>query len=448
MIKRPVLFLLASCLLFNVASAQKFSSKKKGNLIGFGFNVVDFKTPAEIKATSLGDVLKQNDWKSFNNKDVGISLMYWKGLTNNIDFSARYNGLFTSNANDNIKRTGDAYSNEFEGALHAKALSDDHLFNPFLTAGLGIGNYGSKWGGYAPLGLGVQANLMSSAYLFLQAHYRLSFSKSNLKNNLFYSFGVADNLSKPKDAPVLKEVPIPIVEPKDTDGDGVVDTEDACPDVAGLASLKGCPDGDGDGIADKDDKCPDVAGVAKYNGCPVPDTDGDGVNDEEDKCPSVPGLARYNGCPIPDTDGDGVNDEEDKCPSVPGIAANNGCPEIKKEVVAKVQKAAGQIFFATGKDVLLKKSHIQLNEVVKLLEEDPTLKLDIAGHTDDVGAEDFNQVLSEKRANAVRNYIVGKGISEDRITASGYGEAQPIADNKTAAGRAKNRRVELELRNW
>ena len=418
MIRRPLLFLLASCLLFNAASAQKFSSKKKGHLIGFSFNLVDFTTPAEIKASSLGDALKQKGWKSFDNKDVGLSLMYWKGLTNNIDFSGRYNGLFTASANDFTKRTGAEYANELEAALHVKALTDDHLFNPFLTAGLGIGNYSAKWAGYAPLGIGVQANLLSTSYVFFQAHYRLSFNQDNLRNNLFYSLGVAENLSRPKEAPI-KEVPIPIVEPKDTDGDGVVDTEDACPDVAGLASLQGCPDGDGDGIADKDDKCPTEAGTAKYNGCPIPDTDGDGVNDEEDKCPTVA-----------------------------GVRANNGCPEIKEEVIAKVQKAAGQIFFATGKDVLLKKSHAQLNEVVKLLEEDPTLKLDIAGHTDDVGAEDFNQVLSEKRANSVRNYMTGKGISEDRITATGYGEAQPIADNKTAAGRAKNRRVELELRNW
>ncbi len=115
----------------------------------------------------------------------------------------------------------------------------------------------------------------------------------------------------------------------DRDGDGVMDTDDKCPDVAGLAALMGCPDRDGDGIADADDRCPDQAGTAKYNGCPIPDTDGDGINDEVDKCPTVKGVERYQGCPIPDTDNDGVNDEEDKCPSIKGTRENNGCPELK-----------------------------------------------------------------------------------------------------------------------
>ena len=167
-----------------------------------------------------------------------------------------------------------------------------------------------------------------------------------------------------------------------------LDDVDACPDVAGPAALNGCPDRDGDGIADKDDKCPDVAGLAKYNGCPIPDTDKDGINDEEDKCPTVPGVARYQGCPIPDTDNDGVNDEEDKCPNEPGPASNFGCPEIKQEIIEKVNLAAKNIFFATGSAKLLAKSYPSLNNVVKILTENPTYKVDIAGHTDTTGTHD------------------------------------------------------------
>lgn len=114
----------------------------------------------------------------------------------------------------------------------------------------------------------------------------------------------------------------------DSDGDGVNDAEDICPDIKGPVALQGCPDRDGDGLADVNDHCPDVIGIARLKGCPIPDTDKDGINDEEDQCPTVFGYARYQGCAIPDTDGDGINDEEDKCINEPGIAANQGCPEI------------------------------------------------------------------------------------------------------------------------
>ncbi len=235
---------------------------------------------------------------------------------------------------------------------------------------------------------------------------------------------------------------------KDRDGDGVVDDQDDCPDTPGLVALNGCPDRDGDGISDPKDSCIDVPGVAKYHGCPVPDRDGDGINDDEDKCPDVPGVARYQGCPIPDRDGDGVNDEEDKCPDVPGTVANFGCPEIKQDVIQKFNKIANQIYFATGKSTILSKSFKPLNEVVKSLNENPTYMLEIEGHTDNVGKDEYNMTLSEKRAAAVKAYLVKKGIDPARLTSKGYGETQPIADNKTAKGRAKNRRSVLKLRNY
>jgi outer membrane protein OmpA-like peptidoglycan-associated protein len=234
----------------------------------------------------------------------------------------------------------------------------------------------------------------------------------------------------------------------DRDGDGVLDSLDDCPDTPGLAALKGCPDKDGDGIADKDDKCPDVAGLAKYQGCPIPDTDGDGINDEEDKCPTVAGVARYQGCPVPDTDHDGVNDEEDKCPNEAGPASNFGCPVIDVAVVEKVNKAAQNIFFATGSSKLLAKSYKSLKDVAQILKDNPSYKVAIDGHTDNTGSDDLNQKLSETRANSVKTYLQSNGVDENRITATGYGETKPIADNKTAAGRARNRRVEMTLTNY
>lgn len=240
--------------------------------------------------------------------------------------------------------------------------------------------------------------------------------------------------------------PAPIV--KDRDGDGVPDLDDRCPDVFGLAARRGCPDRDGDSLADIDDKCPDVFGYARYEGCPVPDKDKDGINDELDKCPDIAGLARYQGCPIPDTDGDGVNDEEDKCITEKGPASNFGCPLIPMEIVRRVRIAAENIFFETGKAKLLPRSFPKLNDVVIILKENPSFKVQVDGHTDFVGTEENNQTLSEQRAESVKAYLESQGIPGDRLTAAGYGEIRPIADNNTTAGKAKNRRVEMTLRNY
>ena len=258
--------------------------------------------------------------------------------------------------------------------------------------------------------------------------------------------GIALKVGMGRKIPPPSLPPMPVV--LDRDGDGVLDGVDRCPDVAGLASLQGCPDRDGDGIADMDDKCPDVAGVARYQGCPIPDGDNDGINDELDKCPAVPGLARYQGCPIPDTDGDGVNDEEDKCINDKGPASNFGCPIISMEILKRVKIAAENIFFETAKSTLLAKSFPKLNDVVTILKENPTFMVQVDGHTDFVGKDDYNQTLSEQRAASVKTYLVSQGIAESRLSSAGYGETRPVADNNTTAGKAKNRRVEMTLRNY
>lgn len=250
-----------------------------------------------------------------------------------------------------------------------------------------------------------------------------------------------------KRKPVVIPPPPPPPAPKDSDNDGIVDTEDKCPTVPGLAKYQGCPipDTDKDGINDEEDKCPTVPGLAKYQGCPIPDTDNDGINDENDKCITVPGLARYQGCPIPDTDGDGVNDEEDKCITIPGPKENQGCPVIPEEVKKRVDIAAKNILFVTGSAKLQSKSFKGLNEVVKIMQENPGMNLAIDGHTDNVGSDEKNQILSDNRAASVKAYLVSKGVTESRITSQGHGETMPIADNKTAAGRQQNRRSELVL---
>ncbi|MBS1949196.1 MAG: OmpA family protein, partial [Bacteroidetes bacterium] len=155
--------------------------------------------------------------------------------------------------------------------------------------------------------------------------------------------------------------------------------------------------------------------------------------------------AKYHGCPIPDTDGDGINDEEDKCPTIPGIKENNGCPEIKKEIREKVNYVAHNILFKTASDKLTAGSYARLNELADVLSKHNELKLAIDGYTDSIGTVEDNLALSQKRAGAVKNYLIAKGIAENRITATGHGKEQPIADNGTEKGRSANRRVELNL---
>ena len=256
--------------------------------------------------------------------------------------------------------------------------------------------------------------------------------------------------------------------PADTDKDGILDADDKCPDVAGPEQFKGCPDADGDGIQDKLDACPNQAGDAKFNGCP--DTDGDGVSDKDDACPTTAGLAAFGGCPdtdgdgvedrndkcptlagaiagegCPDTDGDGVFNNIDKCPDVSGAVANKGCPEIKKEVIQKIALAAKGINFETGKAVITASSFKSLDDLVTLLNSYPGASVEIQGHTDNNGTPESNKTLSQDRANAVKRYLSAGGVSEVRMTAIGYGQELPLADNKTEAGKTKNRRVDFKL---
>jgi outer membrane protein OmpA-like peptidoglycan-associated protein len=323
-------------------------------------------------------------------------------------------------------------------------LTDNYWVSPFIDLGVGAGKYQKYVSAFIPMGVGLQVNILDDAFLMLNSQYRIPVTE-NASYHFYHSIGIAGSIKDRKE-PAPKAVEVPVVE--DRDGDGIVDSLDRCPDVAGLSALQGCPDKDADGIADLDDKCPDVAGLAKYQGCPIPDTDADGINDEEDKCPNVKGVARYEGCPVPDTDNDGVNDEDDKCPNEAGPASNFGCPVIDVVIVEKVNKAAENIFFATGSYKLLPKSFKSLKEVVQILKDNPSYKIDVDGYTDITGNEEKNQILSENRANSVKQYLVGNGIDESRITSEGHGINDPIADNKTVAGRAKNRRVEMKLRNY
>lgn len=235
----------------------------------------------------------------------------------------------------------------------------------------------------------------------------------------------------------------------DTDKDSVIDKDDTCPSVAGPLENQGCPwgDADKDGVLDNVDGCPSVAGPVENNGCPWPDTDGDSVLDKDDKCPTEKGLVANAGCPDRDADKDGVIDKEDDCPTVPGPASNKGCPEITQEALKELKVQARSVFFVTGKAVLATadkgETNGRLEAIKEILKNYPNAKFSVEGHTDDVGDAQSNQKLSEARAKAVVDALVAKGVHPENLTYKGFGESKPVASNKTASGRAQNRRTEI-----
>ncbi len=434
------------------AQTTKTDYKKRPTL-GLNFFMKDFVTPDRIGTTNLSSVMGNKQWAKLSEMYPGLGVTYLTGLSNHLDFAANLRGSFVKYPFLKGKTlTSEKFLLELDATVRLKLLTDNYTLVPYLSGGVGASMVGGTYfGAYMPFGGGLQVNLGGSdAFLFTDVALHVPITHRTTNYNLNYSLGIAAPLIDKKAAkPVEAPQPPKKVEPKDTDKDGIVDSLDKCPTVPGVAKYHGCPvpDTDKDGINDEEDKCPTVSGVAKYKGCPIPDTDKDGINDEEDKCPTIAGLARYQGCPIPDTDKDGVNDEEDKCPSIAGPASNNGCPIITEEKKKKVELAAKNIYFATGKYTLLKKSYSSLDTVVALLKEksNETIGLEISGYTDNVGKPASNLKLSQVRANAVLAYLKKKGIDASRLSAKGYGQDNPIGDNKTAAGKAMNRRVELKL---
>jgi outer membrane protein OmpA-like peptidoglycan-associated protein len=299
------------------------------------------------------------------------------------------------------------------------------------------------------------------------------------------------------------------IEKTDQDGDGVPDLDDACPELPGRLEFKGCPDRDADGIPDSEDACPNEPGTRETQGCPVAkdsdgdgvpddidrcpldpedkddfqeedgcpdaDNDGDGIVDKADTCPNDAGPLETRGCPVVDRDKDGVVDPDDKCPDAAGPPENAGCPDADRDgdtiadrldrcpdqfgpgpegcprrytllnVFKERIEIKQQVHFATAKFRVLPDSFPLLNQVAQVLSDFPKMRVSVEGHTDNVGGESMNMRLSQRRAEAVRDYLVAKGVARDRLEAVGYGPTKPIASNKTARGKAKNRRTEFRI---
>ena len=312
-------------------------------------------------------------------------------------------------------------------------------FSPYLHAGVGYFEIDStaipkRDGTMYSAGAGFLLDVFESN-IALRGEWRHRMDTAtavNLHDNLF-SLGL--------------QIPFGEGTPKfvDSDGDGVADGMDRCPNTpAGTrVDAYGCElDSDGDGVTDSKDKCPGTPKGVSVNasGCPM-DSDGDGVADDKDKCPNTVRGAKVgpDGCEL-DGDKDGVVDRLDECPnSAPGAQVDiKGC-EIKAVI-----RLPG-VNFETNSDRLLPSATSVLNDAVATLKKNPTITVEVAGHTDSDGAADYNEGLSTRRATTVRDYLASNGIAVDRMSVRGYGESQPIADNSTRAGKAQNRRVVLRI---
>ena len=334
-------------------------------------------------------------------------------------------------------------------------------FDPYVTVGAGYtwlesettgGNLGF---GTANGGLGIRFWFSDNFNLGIKSNYKHAFEDDGTKHfqhvaAVGITFGGKDTdgdgiYDKDDACPEVAGLEVFNGCP-DSDGDGIEDSKDACPNVAGVPEFDGCADSDGDGIPDPKDACPTVAGVAALGGCP--DADGDGIKDADDNCPNEAGPRANNGCPYQDKDGDGVLDKDDNCPDEVGTVANNGCPEIPEvsvEVLNELNVQFKSVLFDYNKASIRAESYGTLDNVASIMNEYTTTSFLIEGHTDSRGRDSYNLNLSNERAASVRAYLIGKGISSSRLKSQGFGETRPVASNNTAAGRQENRRVELSI---
>lgn len=296
------------------------------------------------------------------------------------------------------------------------------------------------------------SNFKFQKYFHAGVSYRSSDAVSLLiglekdKFGLYYSYDITtSNLRKYSSGSHEITLSYKFSNQIDSDGDNVSDKKDECPNTKGERGNKGCPwgDKDSDGLNDNEDKCPEIAGDNKNFGCPWGDKDGDGVKDNLDKCPTVSGPISNFGCPMEDKDGDGVPNSIDKCPETKGDKENDGCPKITEKQKDIVSKAIENLEFEINSSVIIKSSLPALDMLALLFSEKPEWILKLIGHTDNIGDDSSNMELSKKRAEAVRDYIVSKGLNFNRFKIEYYGESRPIESNETPEDRKKNRRVEM-----
>ncbi len=462
--------LFFTALMFVGLSSQAQDSNNPWAL-SFGANAVDTKISADsaiqdqfshyFDASNNWNILPSVSYLTVS-KYVGNNFSF--GITGSVNKISKFvNPRVIIPGDYTVTNPGDLNYYAIDATVKHSFMSmiKSKSIDPYAHVGGGYTWFGEKVKhGTVNAGLGLTYWFSETVGLSIQSTYKHSFddmSERGMERNmpshmqhfagLTFKFGGkdtdGDGIYDKNDACPEMAGPIKFNGCPDTDGDGIVDKDDACPEMAGLAAFNGCPDTDGDGIADKDDACPEVAGLKAFKGCP--DTDNDGITDASDKCPTVKGPKDNAGCPWPDTDGDSVLDKDDKCVDVKGTVANFGCPEVDEVVMKKLNEYAKTILFETGKASFEKQTFPVLVSITAILKEYPNAKFFIEGHTDNSGTPAKNMVLSHDRAAAVVTYLTSNGIAADRLTSEGFGQTKPVASNKTKAGKASNRRVEVKL---
>ena len=447
---------LAVIALFALVTVGNLSAQDENNpwVIGFGGNIVDFNDSSADISGQLKDFVGTSDFNFLPSVSRLSAEKYLeKGFT--LQLAGSMNTIETVSSPNDTDELYYAIDANVKYDLNNLVGETSQWFDPYVYLGGGYTSFGDVSKGMLNIGGGFNTWFNDNLGLNFQTGFKDDLSdelRSHFQHSvgLVFKFGGTDTDGDgiydkfdacPEEAGLAEFKGCP-----DADNDGIKDSDDACPNVAGLAALNGCPDTDGDGIADKDDMCVNAKGTKANKGCP--DTDGDSVVDKDDKCPTTAGPVANGGCPWPDTDGDGILDKDDKCPAVAGVASEGGCPEIiSNEAQMGVNTFAEAILFYTESASFKPGTTKALDSMIALMNEFPQAEFAVKGYTDSTGSVSGNLKLSEKRANAVMNYLVKNGIDAARLTAKGYGQADPIDTNKTRAGRAKNRRVEVKVTN-
>jgi OOP family OmpA-OmpF porin len=358
----------------------------------------------------------------FNNKPTSyaMGLGFTQGLSTRFDIVVNMMGGYVKYPyRHQPQPTTNSLLLQTDALLRWKLFTDRRILVPFVTLGTSISHYNGAIGLFVPTGAGLQLRLSKGIFIFAEGQYRWPLTAKVSQHGL-YSFGICGSL-------VFRKKQLSKAAPTPPKGSLVIDS-------------------DLDGVCDSLDKCPSTPGLASYHGCPSTDSDGDGIADDKDKCPSQAGILANEGCPVADSDGDGINDFEDKCPFVAGGYATQGCPVVTNNLQDTINRLAGAVFFITGEALLTKEAKQALNDLAQLLSANALVLITIEGHTDNSGNTAANQFLSLARAEAVKAYLVTKGIKDSRLSANGFGNTRPVASNRTKEGRAANRRVEIKIR--
>ena len=398
--------------------------------------------------------IKPENSKKSNYRLPKLSLSRY--IFNNFSIGLSFTENDVSVANEEL------YYYSVDGILKYNVMQESKVFglntNPYLYAGYGLSNFGnsdislgSKNTSYGPtFGAGIDFQVSKNIALNTGVSYK-TLNEKNAYSNLQHVVGIKFNFGKgdsdgdgvPDKKDSCPDHPglIELNGCPDSDGDGVIDDMDLCPNIYGSISMKGCQDSDGDGISDINDPCPKKAGI---NGSACPDSDGDGLDDNIDNCPNEFGPSSNGGCKLSDMDNDGIPNTDDMCPNEAGLPLLRGCPTIPN-LLSDFLDSYSEFFFDFDSYLLNQKQKENILDLSKILNVYNYIKIGIDGHASIEGESDYNLLLSNKRSSSIKDYLTQNGINESRIKINSYGEERPAYSNTPISERIKNRRAVISV---